>query len=224
MELAAILMAFARPEGFGTIAAMLFLTTPRIFFVLEQSWTEPFVVLGVATVVFAACRYPRAVPWLFGALVALKQYLIFAVPAALLLMRRPLERGQVMRVLGKAAMVAAALTLPFVAWNPVGFWTSVVTLQLYQPFRGDGLSFLAWWVSLGREQPPALIAFAAMSTAAALAVWRAPKTPAGFAAAIAVIFLTFFAFNKQAFCNYYFFVIGALAVALAAYGSPEDAR
>ena len=53
MELAAVLMAFARPPGFGLIAAALYLTTPRIFFVLEQSWTEPFLVLGVAALVFA---------------------------------------------------------------------------------------------------------------------------------------------------------------------------
>ena len=44
-------------------------TTPRLFFVLEQSWTEPFVVLGAAAVVVAACRAPRLTPWLFGALV-----------------------------------------------------------------------------------------------------------------------------------------------------------
>ena len=56
MELAAGLMAFARPKAFGPIAAVLYLTTPRIFFVLQQSWTEPFVVLGLAAVVFVACR------------------------------------------------------------------------------------------------------------------------------------------------------------------------
>jgi len=56
IELAAIFMAFARPRGFGIVAAALYLTTPRLFFVLEQSWTEPFLVLGVTAVLFAACR------------------------------------------------------------------------------------------------------------------------------------------------------------------------
>jgi hypothetical protein len=31
----------------------------------------------------------------------------------------------------------------------------------------------------------------------------------------------FFAFSKQAFCNYYFFVIGALCGAVAAWRPPE---
>ena len=222
IQLAAGLMAFARPKGFGPIAAVLYLTTPRIFFVLQQSWTEPFVVLGIAAVVFVACRYTRAVPWLFGGFIALKQYLVFALPAALLLLRWPVNRDESRRLYGGAAIVAAAVTLPFFAWNPVAFWKSVVTLQLYQPFRPDALSVLAWWVDLGHAQPSPMVPFVVVAVTSAVAVWRLPRTPAGFGAATAVTFLAFFAFNKQAFCNYYFFVIGALAVTLAAWQPPDQ--
>jgi hypothetical protein len=55
--------------------------------------------------------------------------------------------------------------------------------------------------------------------ALALAVWRSPRTPTGFATAVAFTFLIFFAFNKQAFCNYFFFVIGGLC---SAVGSLRD--
>ena len=37
-----------------------------------------------------------------------------------------------------------------------------------------------------------------------------------FALGLSATFLVFFGLNKQAFCNYYFFVIGALCVAVAA--------
>ncbi len=217
IELAAGLMAFARPRGLGLVAAALYLTTPRIFFVLEQSWTEPFLVLGVSAVIFAACRHSRLVPWLFGALIALKQYLVFALPAAVLLVERPLERRRFVTFLEKSAILGAAVTLPFVVWNPGAFWTSVVTLQFHQPFRPDALSVLSWWVSRGHEPPPVLISFIAAAAASALALWRLPRTPAGFGAAISMTFLAFFAFNKQAFCNYYFFVIGALYASVAAW-------
>jgi hypothetical protein len=50
----------------------------------------------------------------------------------------------------------------------------------------------------------------------ALALWRVARTPAGFALGVAALFLAFFVLNKQAFANYYFFVIGALCVAVAA--------
>jgi hypothetical protein len=161
------------------------------------------------------------VPWLFGAFVALKQYLVLALPAALLLMRWPVNRDQSRRLYGGAAIVAAAVTLPFLAWNPSAFWKSVVTLQLYQPFRPDALSLLAWWVARHHAQPSAMVPFVVVAVASAIALWRLPRTPAGFSAAIAVTFLAFFAFNKQAFCNYYFLVVGALAVTLAAWQPPD---
>jgi hypothetical protein len=50
----------------------------------------------------------------------------------------------------------------------------------------------------------------------ALALWRVARTPAGFALGVAAVFLAFFVLNKQAFANYYFFVVGALCVAVAA--------
>jgi hypothetical protein len=214
-------MAFGRRRGLGAIAAALYLTTPRIFFVLEQSWTEPFLVLGASAVIFAACRHSRLVPWLFGAFIALKQYLVFALPAAALLVHRPLDRRKLLMFLERSAILGAVVTLPFVVWNPGAFWTSVVTLQFHQPFRADALSVLSWWVAQGHEPPPVAISFVAAAAASALALWRLPRTPAGFGAAISLTFLAFFVFNKQAFCNYYFFVIGALCASVAAWRAPE---
>jgi hypothetical protein len=221
IELSAVLMAYARFDGFGPIAAALYLTTPRIFFVLEQSWTEPILVLGLAAVVFAACRHSRAVPWLFGAFLALKQYLVFALVAAPLLVPSPLDRRKLVTLLIKAATLGAVVTVPFFLWNPAAFWASVVTLQFHQPFRTDALSVLSWWAARGHDQPPALVAFLAAGLASGLALWRLPRTPAGFGAAVATTFFAFFIFNKQAFCNYYFFVVGALYVTLAASRASE---
>lgn len=220
IELTALLMVLARPGGLGPIAAVLYLTTPRLFFVLEQSWTEPFVVLGAAAVVTAACRAPRLTPWLFGAFVAIKQYLVFALPAAVLLVRRRDGLPGLMRLLLQAAVVGTAITLPFVLWDPAAFVKSVVTLQMYQPFRADALSYLAWWASLGHPAPSTAIPFLLSGAAAAVAVWRSPRTGAGFAAAMALTFLVFFAFNKQAFANYYSFALGTLLLAVAAWRPP----
>jgi hypothetical protein len=223
MELAAVLMAFARRNGFGLMAAALFLSTPRIFFVLEQSWTEPFVVFGLSAVAFAACRMPAAVPWLFGAFVALKQYMVFALPAATLLVGSPIAWRRLLLLLAKAGLLGAAITLPFFFWNPAAFWKSVVTLQFHQPFRPDALSALAWWFSLGHAPPSSAVPFAVAALTSGLAIWRLPRTAAGFSAAIAITFFAFFAFNKQAFCNYYFFVVGALfvTVAVCQQGEPD---
>jgi hypothetical protein len=223
MEAAAVLMAFARPKGFGAFAAALYLTTPRIFYVLDESWTEPLLVVGMAAVVFAACRNNRAASWLLGAFLALKQYLVFVLPATALLVAH-LDRRRVWRFFAQALMVASTITLPFFLWSPRAFWHSVVALQFYQPLRLDALSFVSGWVVSGHNPPSPAVAFVAVAIASAVAVWRLPRTPAGFSAAVALIYLAFFAFNKQAFCNYYFFVVGAFCLTLAATSPGSSAE
>jgi 4-amino-4-deoxy-L-arabinose transferase-like glycosyltransferase len=59
------------------------------------------------------------------------------------------------------------------------------------------------------------VAFLVALGGGALALWRAPRSPHGFALGVALVLGLFFAFNKQAFANYYYFVIGALCVAAA---------
>jgi hypothetical protein len=64
--------------------------------------------------------------------------------------------------------------------------------------------------------------------ALAVAMWRVPRTAAGFAVVLGFTGLCFFAFSKQGFCNYYYFTIGMLCLAVAAANSrgltPNSAR
>jgi hypothetical protein len=142
-------------------------------------------------------------------LVATKQYLPLALLAAPLL-----RRGG--RLAWTAAAVAALVTLPMALSILPPFVHSAVLLQLRQPFRPDALSYLVPLSHLFGGAPPAWLAFIAAAVAAILALRRCPRTPAGFAAAVALVLLAFFAFNKQAFCNYYHLVIGALCCAAGA--------
>lgn len=216
MLLTGALMAFARPGRIGTAAAALYLFSPRVFFVLEQGWTEPFVVLLLAAVGFVACRWPKAVPYVVGLFLAVKQYLVLALPVVLLLLPRPRPSWP---ELGKSVwrLVATGLivSLPLVLWDVNAFVKDVVTLQTVQPFRTDALSFLAWSVFQGLPQPSTSLAFGFATLAGVVALWRAPRTASGFAIGVAATFAWFFAYNKQAFCNYYYFVIGACCVAVA---------
>jgi hypothetical protein len=222
ITLAALLMACARPGRLSALAASLYLFTPTGFFVLRRGWTEPFVVLLLAAVVFCACRKPKALPVAFGLLLAVKQYLVFALPLAFLLVSGPFRWHDLWRLWRRAGLVALAISLPLMVWNPRAFLWDVAALQLYQPFRLDALSYLAWIARGEGPRLPTGLAFIAATAALALALWRAARTPAGFAAAAALVYFAFFAFNKQAFCNYYFFVIGALCCTIAATQPWED--
>jgi len=216
MLLAAGMMAFARPSRWGALAAAAFLLTPRIFFVLEEGWTEPFGVALFALTVFCACRTPRALPYALGLLLAVKQYFVLALPLSLLLLPTPWRLRDVGRLWGRAAAVALVVTLPLFLWNVPAFARCVLWAQLQQPFRHDALSYLAWWSRDGSPPLNPALSLVAWALSCGLALWRAPRTPTGFAASVALSFGAFFAFNKQAFCNYYFFVVGALFLAVAA--------
>jgi hypothetical protein len=213
--LAGLFMAYSRPGRIATAAAAVYWFSPRIFFVLEQGWTEPEVVMLLSASVFAACRAPRLLPLSLGLLLCSKQYAFFVVPFVFMLERKPSIKSSLL-LLVKAGAVALVVTLPFVLWNVHAFMNSVVMLQLKQPLRPDALSYLVWSTVDGVPRLPLWTSFAMIVPAVALALLRAPRTPAGFAASSALVFFAFFSFAKLAFCNYYIMIIGALCCAAAA--------
>ncbi len=214
--LSAGLIAFSRPGRIAPAAAAILLLSPRSLFVLEQGWTESTAILAFSVTVFCACRTPRVLPWAFGAMLATKQYFVLCAPLAFLLMPPPLTLRSAIAFAWRAMLVPVVLTLPFVLWSPKAFFDSVVLFQVLQPYRADSLSFLAWTMVNGVPRIPLWAGFAALIPAYLLALFRAPRTPFGFAAASGLMFLMFFAFSKQAFCNYYFLIVGVLCAAVGA--------
>jgi hypothetical protein len=211
---AAALIGYAGASLLAQLAAVLLLTTPRVFFVLEQGWTEPIAVLLLAATVAAMLRRSSHAAWLGGLLVATKQYLGLAVP--LLWKFGRLEPEGAPRFLARAAIAGAIVTLPFVVWNVRAFVDTVLLLQTKEPFRVDSLSFVSWAAREGWGRGTFVWAIGAALTALAFVLWRAPNTAAGFAASVALSTLAMFAMGSKAFCNYYFFVIGGLCCALGA--------
>jgi hypothetical protein len=200
---AAACIALARPGRAARLAAALLLLSPRGFFVVEQGWTDPYVMALACGVALCALRFRRALPWVLGAFFAVKQYAVLAAPLVLLIEKRP------WRLLLHAAVFAALLTVPFALLDLRAFLDDVVRFQLRQPFRPDALSYSAWSHALGGPWLPAWFSFLTLAAAIALSlVVRAP-----FPAALALSFCAFFSVGKQAFCNYYFFVLGLAACA-----------
>jgi hypothetical protein len=210
------------------LAAAGLLFTPRTFFVLEQAWTESFVICWAGLTVFAATRaasrpeaaggWPRSRGVALGLLVAVKQHLIIALLLARWLRRRDESRGTTLSILLVACATAALVTIPFFLWDPAGAWRSVVVLQLREPFRADSLSVLSYFVREGWQPKNGVLLLApvaALATGVGLTWWRLPRTPAGFAIGLGASFLLLFLFSKKAFCNYYFLVIALLMAGVA---------
>ena len=115
----------------------------------------------------------------------------------------------------RAGIVALVVSLPLALPDLVAFTNSVFVLQFFQPLRLDALSLSRHDRPRRRPAPATWLAFAALLPALWLALRGRRAGPADFAAAVALVALVFFAFNKQAFNNYYFLVLGALCVAVA---------
>lgn len=213
------------------LAGVLLLAAPACRVVMENAWTEPFELLGLATVTLAAVRAPRLLPVSLGLFLALKQYNVIFLPLLWLLLPRPLSIRSTARFLLPAVVAGALVTLPLALWNAAAFWHSAVAVQIRQPLRVDSFSFLAWIARLqpAGYRPPGswtLIAFLLLLPTWALLLRRLPRSGAGFALGAAVTMIMFLFFNRQAFLNYHTFAAGALLVAAsalaAARAGPED--
>ena len=113
-------------------------------------------------------------------------------------------------------LTAVLVSAPLALWDWRAFVHSAGTVQKLAPFREDALSYLVWFYHRTGHKGDVGAGFVAMLIAMGLALWRCPRDPAGFASALALVYLPFISINKQAFANYYLFVIGALCCAVAA--------
>lgn len=220
-----LLWRFAR-DRFGRSCAVALAALPGTSAVLLNGWTEPLILALLTAVVIGAERGWRSTPFLLGVLLVTKQYVIVLLPVLWLLRatasRSPVGiRGFAARVIGTALIVS----LPLALWAPAAFWDSVVRLQFRQPFRADSVSLLVWLVNHTGWPPPSAygwLPLAAGFLTALLVAWRAPRTPAGFAAGVGVTLLVTFLLSKQAFANYYYLAVGALLVAAATWNEPTE--
>src|SRR5262249_7550183 len=145
------------------LAAALLLTTPRVWFVIEQGWTEPIAVFGLALTTFLLVHNHVAAGWAGGLFVTTKQYLGFTgIAVARFVFMRP---GKWKWTALGLVFTACAVTLPLALWHPHAFMRNVVWLQTLEPFRMDSLSYLSWAAQRGIGHGSFLWAVVAASAA-----------------------------------------------------------
>jgi hypothetical protein len=216
--LSAILIASLGFSSTSLLSAYTFLFTPRVFFVLEQSWTEPLVILVAVFVVWCSFRRPKWTMLVFGLMMAVKQYMIFFFPLVVLLIPRSSPRKVWITAASWIGFTAFAVTAPLLFWNFSAFLWDVGLAQWDQVFRITSLSYAALIARITGSPPTQLLPFIIIFPLMAILIWKSTRRlPAYFALALTLCLAMFFSFSKQAFANYYFLVIGLLSCALAAF-------
>lgn len=210
-----------RGDPMSRYAAALFGSSPLLLFVVQQAWTETFVALAVVAALLARPS-PRLQAPVIGGLAAMKQYAGLLAVVHLWFLHRSRGGDPLRRVLGRAAVVFAGLTLPFVLWDPGAFLDSVVGLHLSQRYRPDSLSLLAatdgmtggslvgWSMGLTAASVTLTVAFLLRAGT------RHASTPA---LAVALVMASLLIFARQAHVNYWLVVGAALAAAVATSGA-----
>lgn len=236
LMLAAVVLSavLIRKLGCGSLQAELagvfLLVQPQGFMVLELAWTEPVALAAVLTAVLVVSRVQekkkregeeQGWDWLTAGLAGAvaassKQY----VPLLLI----PLIFALPVRARIKAAAVAVCgtliIVLPFLAWDPSAFLRGTIEFQLRQPFRLDALSWLAAIAALGGPLLPSWPAFLLAGVSLVMTLRRMISLRQGVLVS-AASWIVFVAFNKQAFCNYYWLATGLLCATVALFSQME---
>lgn len=182
-----------RGGGRGQVAlAALVALTPGSLLVVQQAWNEPILLVGLvaSAVLMERGRWNWAMlP--FGLALATKQHLVLLLP---LLLFWPKFGWR--RVLGTIG-VAVAVSLPWFVVNPARFTQCTANFFLGEQAPSSALSI--WRILPVPIQMPLLIV--GLVLAFGIAVWRCPKTPAGFLVSAGTVFVVFDLLNKQTFVN-----------------------
>jgi hypothetical protein len=215
MTLAAVFIARSRPGTHAMLAALLFLFTPRTLFVVHRAWTDSFVVMLTAAVVYCALRKPKYLYVAAGLYCCVKQHMFIGAPALLLLLPQPWSWRQVITFYLKVGAVGLLVTLPLALWDFRAFFNSVLNIR--EVFRTDSLGLLALLANTGVIHLSKWTGIGAAAIVSVLGLRVAPRTPYGFALLAGTTHFTLYLFSTHAFCNEYYNVIGALCIALAVY-------
>jgi uncharacterized membrane protein len=207
------------------VAGVVFLLLSPSFILVQGGWTDPLVALVGTATVYLAVRTPALNGFATGLLVAVKQYAVLVALPSLLLLPRPYTVGRVVSHYARAGAVFVVLTLPFVAWGPSHFYSSVVALQFVQPFRRDSIAIPAMFANQFESLPrlvsigiPLLIVLGL----SVIVVLKAPSGAQGFALGSALVLLTAFVLSKQAFDNYYLVPLAFLCSGAGAGGAQQS--
>ncbi len=200
------------------LLALLFLYNPLSLFVLEQSWTEPIILLGFALYALAyAEKKTTLAAVMAGLTLSLKQYL-FILPLPLFRLFRSWKN---IAILCGVTMATMAL---FALWSWNGFLQNGVLFQLTVPLRTDTLSVPSFFFH-GFTMAPSPVwdaIVAVLSLTVPFLLWRT-KTLTAHLLGITLSAFTLFFLGSRGITNYYWLTGGLMLLSLAVMTKKENA-
>jgi predicted membrane-bound dolichyl-phosphate-mannose-protein mannosyltransferase len=194
--------------------------SPKLQFILEQSWVDPVQIMWITLLVAAhVAARPTLAATLLGVAASSKQTMFWLVPLAAVLLGWDRRQWLI------TGAVALALPLPFILWDFRALKHANFDFLNALPARPDALTFINWYARKYATEIPGNIAFLLAALVAGVSIWKLSGSTAKFGVALLSTYVTFFVFNRWAFANYYFTLCGLSALAAAcSWHAPELAN
>ncbi|OHV39529.1 glycosyltransferase [Parafrankia colletiae] len=191
------------------VLPLLVIVFPESMYALQQSWTEPLLVLLLAGTVWAVVTgRTRLAVVAFALALASKQHVALVLPLAACWPAFGPRRALCAAGLGLAAV------LPWLVASPQDFFDDAVRTNLDYQVLDHSLSVPGWahhfGITLGFGVTAVVLALSY------LLAWRARGGAAGFCAGSALVLLALDLMNKQTFFNHYTLPMALLVLAVCA--------
>jgi len=202
------------------LIVLLFLLHPRGIFVIEQAWTDMFILcfFGLSLWLHQQGRF-RSAAAAYGYMLSLKQYLFFFVFHWFLIERR---WKHFLLALG----VAALSVLPFVLWDFQSFIDNGLLYNLNLPFRSGALIFFEPFNGMWGFVPsgPWTLIVGTVTAVLTFLFFRKRPMPLGYLQAVTITTFALFFVGGRATINYYYFVGGLMVILLLELHSHHSHR
>jgi hypothetical protein len=205
----------------------LWLTFPVIYFVLEQSWVDIFILPSIFFTAYYLEKEKilKAALWI-GIACAVKQYMIFMTLLFIVYIFKRYGFKRMVHSILVMTITTLTIAAPFLIWDYQLFFEKTVIDLLKLGFRDDALSWVAYFSKLhGIYINGTVSGIIYLITFIALIInlLKLKKIEVkDLYSSIFIIYMIVFLFGKQAFCNYYYMAFAILLTyVITSYKSKE---
>jgi hypothetical protein len=179
------------------------------FYIVEQAWIDPI----IALVILMGALFLQKSRFILagiccGVVITIKQYAFISVIFLLLFCFRKYGIKKASILIKASVIVTASILLPFILWDPRGFYNSAVAGIHNLPPRLDSLSFRSFLLLTTSSDLSSISFFLPLGFCFLYVrrIWRELADLSGVFMVMGFIYFVIFVFSSHAFANYYYLV------------------
>jgi len=203
---------FKTSKNYGLVTTSVFgciLFGASSFYIIEQAWIDPIIALTILLGALFLQKSRFILAGIFcGLAITIKQYAFISVILLILFCLKKYGIKKASIFIKASVIVAASILLPFIVWDPHGFYNSAVAGIHNLPPRLDSLSFRSFLLLKTSFDLSSISLFLPLGFCFLYArrIWGELVDLSGVFMVMGFIYFIIFVFSSHAFANYYYLV------------------